>query len=183
MNIECELGFHSRQKQYTFFLLLYKLQTSSGTHPAYYLVGSRKTSAGFNRQDCEAGHSPPSCAEVKNGWATALLPTRLHGLVLSSLSTRKCWPSFCLYRKIFRDEYNFKHFLIMRLLPICYINTLCLLCSTLMVGDHISHYLNLLVIWPEYGATQRMEEEATSISLHFNSLFHQNSWEFNPPSH
>jgi hypothetical protein len=41
-------------------------------------------SLGVKRPRCEADHSPPSSAEVKNVWSyTCTPPIRLHGVVLS----------------------------------------------------------------------------------------------------
>jgi len=41
-------------------------------------------SLGVKRPGCEADHSPPSSAEVKNAWSyTSTFPIRLHGVVLS----------------------------------------------------------------------------------------------------
>jgi hypothetical protein len=41
-------------------------------------------SLGVKRPGCEAGHSPPFSAEVKNAWIyTSTLPIRIHGAVLS----------------------------------------------------------------------------------------------------
>jgi len=39
---------------------------------------------GLKQLGCEADHSPPSSAEVKNAWSyTSTLPVCLHGMVLS----------------------------------------------------------------------------------------------------
>jgi hypothetical protein len=44
-------------------------------------VGTGVLSLGLKRLGREAGHSPPSSAEVNNGEAIPPLPIRLHGLV------------------------------------------------------------------------------------------------------
>jgi hypothetical protein len=49
---------------------LHTAQTGSGAHPA-----SVRYPRGPRLKGCEAGHSPPSSAEVKNGGA---LPPHLH---------------------------------------------------------------------------------------------------------
>jgi hypothetical protein len=61
------------------FSLHHHSQIGSGAHPASYPVGTRGSFPG-----CEADHSPPSNAEVKNAWGyTSTPPVHLHGLVLS----------------------------------------------------------------------------------------------------
>jgi hypothetical protein len=43
------------------------VQTSSGAHPASYPMGTRGSfPGGKERLGCDADHSPPSSAEVKN---------------------------------------------------------------------------------------------------------------------
>jgi hypothetical protein len=54
-------GFYSRQGQ-GFFPLLYRIQTGSGAHPAYFPVGT----PGLNRPGRVADHSHPSNVEIKN---------------------------------------------------------------------------------------------------------------------
>jgi hypothetical protein len=39
---------------------------------------------GVKRPRCEADHSPPSSAVVKNAWSYTSTPTRLHGMVLKA---------------------------------------------------------------------------------------------------
>jgi hypothetical protein len=51
------------------FLLLHRLQTGSGAHPASYTMDIESSSSGVKRQEREADHSPPSSAKVKNGEA------------------------------------------------------------------------------------------------------------------
>jgi hypothetical protein len=56
----------------------------SGAHPASYSIGTRGFSLGVKQPGCEADHSPPSSAEVKNAWSyTSTPPIRLHDVVLS----------------------------------------------------------------------------------------------------
>jgi hypothetical protein len=66
------------------FSLQYRVQTGSGAHPASYRVGTRALSLRVKRPGREAGHSPPSSAEVKNAWSyTSTPPIRRHGVVIS----------------------------------------------------------------------------------------------------
>jgi hypothetical protein len=53
---------------------LFSVQTGSGTHPASYPMGTGAVSTGVKWQEHEAGHSPPSSAEVKNGEVLSSLP-------------------------------------------------------------------------------------------------------------
>jgi len=55
----------------------------SGAHPASYPMGTRSSFSGGKVSECEAGHSPPSSAKVKNVWSyTATPPIYLHGVVI-----------------------------------------------------------------------------------------------------
>jgi hypothetical protein len=47
------------------FSLHHRVQNGSGAHPASYPMGTRALSLGVKRPECEADHSPPSSAEVK----------------------------------------------------------------------------------------------------------------------
>jgi hypothetical protein len=47
------------------FSLHHRVQNGSGAHPASYPMGNRGSFPGGNRPGREAGHSPPSSAEVK----------------------------------------------------------------------------------------------------------------------
>jgi hypothetical protein len=47
------------------FSLHHRVQNGSGAHPASYPMGIRVLSLGIKRPGCEADHSPPSSAEVK----------------------------------------------------------------------------------------------------------------------
>jgi hypothetical protein len=47
------------------FSLYHHFQNGSGAHPASYPVGTRGSFLGVKRLGCEADHSPPSSAEVK----------------------------------------------------------------------------------------------------------------------
>jgi hypothetical protein len=60
------------------FSLLRNVQNGSGAHPASHPIGKAE-----KRPRCEANHSPPSSAEVKNDGAVYLhSSTRLNGIVL-----------------------------------------------------------------------------------------------------
>jgi hypothetical protein len=48
-------------------------QTGSEAYQASYPMGTEGSSPGVKCQGCEADHSPPSIAEVKNGGAIPLL--------------------------------------------------------------------------------------------------------------
>jgi hypothetical protein len=53
-------------------------------HPLSYPMGNRGSFRGGKAAGAEDDHSPPSSAEVKNGWSyTSTPPIRLHGVVLS----------------------------------------------------------------------------------------------------
>jgi hypothetical protein len=55
-----------------------------GAHPASYPMGTRGSFPGVKRPGCEAYHSPPSSAEVKNVWIYTFTPLiSLHGVLLS----------------------------------------------------------------------------------------------------
>jgi hypothetical protein len=47
------------------FSLHHRVQNGSGAHPASYPMGTRGSFPGVKRPVCEADHSPPSSAEVK----------------------------------------------------------------------------------------------------------------------
>jgi hypothetical protein len=47
------------------FSLHHHVQNSSGAHPVSYPVGTRGSFPGGKAAGCEADHSPPSSAEVK----------------------------------------------------------------------------------------------------------------------
>jgi hypothetical protein len=47
------------------FSLHYRIQNGSGAHPVSYPMGTRGSFPGVKRPVCEAGHSTPSSAEVK----------------------------------------------------------------------------------------------------------------------
>jgi hypothetical protein len=64
--------------------LLHVINTGSGAHPAFYTVGTWGSFMGVNQPKCEAGHSPPTPAEVKETQIYPPAPfTRLHGSVLN----------------------------------------------------------------------------------------------------
>jgi hypothetical protein len=78
------LEIKSEQSQLWDFSLRHHIQTGSGAHPASYPMGiTGALTPGVKRPECEANHSSPSSAEVKNTWSsTATLPIRLHCVVL-----------------------------------------------------------------------------------------------------
>jgi hypothetical protein len=47
------------------FSLHHRVRNGSGTHPASYPMGKRASSLGVKWPECEADHSPPSSAKVK----------------------------------------------------------------------------------------------------------------------
>jgi hypothetical protein len=47
------------------FSLHHGVQNGSGAHPASYPMGTRGSFPGVKRLGCEADHSPPSSAEVR----------------------------------------------------------------------------------------------------------------------
>jgi hypothetical protein len=76
------------------FSLHHRLQNGSGAHPASYTVGTRGSFPGVKRPGCEADHSPPSSAEVKE-WVELFLHS------LSKPSWRAAW------LKKHRDNFTF----------------------------------------------------------------------------
>jgi hypothetical protein len=64
---------------------LHIVQSGSGAQPVSYGMGTRSSFLGCNAVGCggEAGHSPPSSAEVKNGGAIPASPIRVHVLELN----------------------------------------------------------------------------------------------------
>jgi hypothetical protein len=50
------------------FSLLHVFHTGSGAHPTSYPIGTGTVSPEVKRRGCEADHSPPPSAEVKNLW-------------------------------------------------------------------------------------------------------------------
>jgi hypothetical protein len=74
------------------FSLHHRVQTGSVAHPASYPMGTRGCFPGGKAAGCEADHSPPSIAEVRNAWNyTSTPPIRPHGVVLNceSFSSNK----------------------------------------------------------------------------------------------
>jgi hypothetical protein len=65
------------------FSLLHSVQTDSRAHLAAYPVGTGSSFRGVKLPGREAYHSPPSCAEVKNGGCIPTLLDSLHGAVLN----------------------------------------------------------------------------------------------------
>jgi hypothetical protein len=56
------------------FSFRHRIQTDSGAHPASYPVGTGCSFPEVKRPGCEVDHSPPSSAEVKNGWRCTSTP-------------------------------------------------------------------------------------------------------------
>jgi hypothetical protein len=56
------------------FSLLDSVQTDFGAHPSSYPMGTGGFFPGVKRPGCEADHSPPSSAEIKNGECIPPLP-------------------------------------------------------------------------------------------------------------
>jgi hypothetical protein len=72
-------GFDPRQG-----LGIFLFATGSVAHPAPIQWVTGTLSQGVKRPGCEADHSPPFSAEVKNAWSyTSTHPIYLHGVVLS----------------------------------------------------------------------------------------------------
>jgi hypothetical protein len=69
----------------------------SGVYQASYPMGTGTVFLEIKRLEREAGHSPPSSAEVKNGGAICHSPTRLHGTVLNYLRSATNLPYIALY--------------------------------------------------------------------------------------
>jgi hypothetical protein len=66
------------------FSLHHRVQTGSGAQPSSYPVGTICFTLGVKRPECEADHSPPSSAEVKNACSyTSTPPVRLSVATLS----------------------------------------------------------------------------------------------------
>jgi hypothetical protein len=66
------------------FSLHHCVQTGSGAHPASYPAVPEALSLGVKQPGCEADHSPPSSAEVKDVWSCfSTPPVHLHGMVLN----------------------------------------------------------------------------------------------------
>jgi hypothetical protein len=85
------------------FSLLHVVQTGSGAHPAFYLVGAGGSFPGLKRQWREADHSPPASAEIKKMWiCTSSPPLRLHGAMLSWLSIGTTLPLLNVSKHIMR---------------------------------------------------------------------------------
>jgi hypothetical protein len=53
---------------------LHVVQTGFGAHPASYPIGIGTLSSGVKRPGHEAGHSPPTSAEIKKMWIYTSLP-------------------------------------------------------------------------------------------------------------
>jgi hypothetical protein len=56
------------------FPLRHHVQTGYGAQPASYPMGTGVSFSGVKRPGCEADHSPPSSAEVKNAWSYTSTP-------------------------------------------------------------------------------------------------------------
>jgi hypothetical protein len=65
------------------FSFHHRVQTGSGAHPASCSMGTWDSFPGVKQVRCEADHSPPPSAEVKNAWNyKSNSPISLHGVVL-----------------------------------------------------------------------------------------------------
>jgi hypothetical protein len=69
------------------------VQTGSGAHPASYSLGTGGSSLELKRPRREAGHSPPSNAEIKNAWSYNTTP-------------QYAFMAWCLVNKKHRDEFT-----------------------------------------------------------------------------
>jgi hypothetical protein len=76
-------GFESRQGLEIFlFTIEFRVALGHTQPPIRYAPGV--LSLGVKRPRCEADHSPPSSAEIRNAWSyTSTPPIRLHGVVFS----------------------------------------------------------------------------------------------------
>jgi hypothetical protein len=50
------------------YSLLHVVQTGSGAHPLFYLMGTGDFSSAIKREGHDPYHSPPNSAEVKKTW-------------------------------------------------------------------------------------------------------------------
>jgi hypothetical protein len=81
------------------FSLFYSFQTGSGVHPASYPVDTGCSFPGVKQLGCEADHSPPSNAEVKNGGSCTTAPSYV-SMAWDSITL----PYICGSFRIFRQE-------------------------------------------------------------------------------
>jgi hypothetical protein len=56
------------------FSLHHRVRNGSEAHPVSYPIGTRGCCLGGESAGCEADHSPPSSAEVKNVWSYTSTP-------------------------------------------------------------------------------------------------------------
>ena len=63
---QSEVGI-SAEARYFYFLQI--VQTGSGAHPHSCSMGTGVLSRGVKRPVCDVDHSPPTNADVKNGWS------------------------------------------------------------------------------------------------------------------
>jgi len=66
-----------------FFSLRHRVQTGSGTHPAFYSMSAGPVTLGVKRPRREIDHSPPTSVEVDTWSYTSIPSIRLHGVVLN----------------------------------------------------------------------------------------------------
>jgi hypothetical protein len=92
-------GFQSRQGLEIFLFTTVSRPALGPTQASLkWVLGA--LSLGVKRPGCEADHSPPSNADVKNAWSyTSAPPVRLHGVVFS-------------FKKKHKDNFTFLHFII-----------------------------------------------------------------------
>jgi hypothetical protein len=84
------LGFDYRQVLGIFLFTTTSRPALGPTQPPIQWVPGA-LSLGVKRPGCEADHSPPSVAEVKNAWSyTSTPPVRLHGVVRFSAQGQLC---------------------------------------------------------------------------------------------
>jgi hypothetical protein len=77
-------GFDSWQGHEIFLFSTASIAAMESTRPHIQWVPGA-LSSGLKRRGRETDHSPPSSAEVKNGWAVLPLPICLHGMVRNDI--------------------------------------------------------------------------------------------------
>jgi hypothetical protein len=75
-----------------------RVQTGSGAHPVSFPMGAGNSFPRVKQPGCEADHSPPSSAEVKNAWSYTSTPP--------ATSWRAAWLTT---RYVFMARYLIKH--------------------------------------------------------------------------
>jgi hypothetical protein len=81
------LGFDPQQGQRRDFFFIFATAFRSALRPSVspiqWVRGGGLFPPGVKLPGREAGHSPPSSANVKNAWSCSSTPQRVHGVVLS----------------------------------------------------------------------------------------------------